>query len=89
MSRTIGQIVTLVALLVLAGCASDEREWMKLNQKYTVEEFRRDHAACSKTGKLDDACMRGRGWVAVNPSGKPETPKDPLARDIGGSRRGY
>jgi hypothetical protein len=89
MSRTITQIVTLIALLVLAGCASDEREWMKLNQKYTVEEFRRDHAACSKGGNLDDACMRGRGWVAVNPSGKPETPKDPLARDIGGSRRGY
>ena len=89
MSRTITQIVTLIALLVLAGCASDEREWMKLNQKYTVEEFRRDHAACLKGGKLDDACMRGRGWVAVNPSGKPETPKDPLARDIGGSRRGY
>jgi hypothetical protein len=90
MSRNIGQIVTLITLLVLAGCASDEREWMKLSEKYTIAEFRRDHAACSKAGKLDDACMRERGWVAVSPSGTPETPKDPLARDIGGgSRRGY
>lgn len=90
MSRTIGQIVTFVTLLALAGCASDEREWMKLSEKYTVEEFRRDHRACSKGGKVDDGCMRGRGWVAVNPSGKPETPKDPLARDIGNhNRRGY
>jgi hypothetical protein len=83
-------MVTLVALLVLAGCASDERQWMKLSQKYTVEEFRRDHAACSKGGEVDDACMRGRGWVAVSPAGTPETPKDPLARDIGaGSRPRY
>jgi hypothetical protein len=89
MSRTIGQIVTLITLLVLAGCASDDREWMKLSERYTVEEFRRDHKACSQGGKVDDACMRSRGWVAVNPSGTPEVPKDPLARDIGGSRRGY
>jgi hypothetical protein len=92
MSRTIVQIATLVALLAAGGCASDDRQWMKLTEKYTTEEFRRDHAACTKGGKLDDACMRGRGWVAVNPSGKAETPKDPLARDLGntgGTRRGY
>jgi hypothetical protein len=86
------QIVTCALLLVAAGCATDERQWLKLNERYTTEEFRRDHAACSKSGKLDDACMRAKGWVAVNPSGKPETPKDPLARDIGnpaGTRRGY
>lgn len=74
-------MVTLVTLLVLAGCATDERQWLKLRQRYTVEEFQRDHAACSKGGKLDDGCMRDRGWVAVNPSGVPETRKDPLTRD--------
>jgi hypothetical protein len=83
--------VTLIALLAAAGCAVDERQWLKLNEKYTTAEFQRDHATCSKSGKLDDACMRSRGWVAVNPSGKTETPKDPLARDLNpsGSRRGY
>jgi hypothetical protein len=91
MRRTIGQVIVFAVVLAAAGCASDERQWMKLSEKYTTEEFRRDHAACTKSGKLDDTCMRSRGWVAVNPSGKPETPKDPLARDIGAgsSRRGY
>jgi hypothetical protein len=70
-------------MLLAAGCASDDRQWLKLDQKYTTEEFRRDHAACTKAGKLDDACMRGRGWVSVNPGGKAETPKDPYARDLG------
>ena len=78
-----GSILAAAALLAAAGCASDAREWLKLNEKYTTEDFRRDHAACSKGGKLDEACMRGRGWVAVNPSGKTETPKDPYARDLG------
>lgn len=71
------------AVLLAAGCASDDREWMKLDSRYTTEEFRRDHKACSKSGTLDDACMRKLGWIAVNPSGKPETQKDPLAREIG------
>ena len=67
----------------LAGCVTDEREWMKLNSRYTTEDFRRDREACSKKGTLDDACMRERGWVAVNPGTKTESPRDPHARDIG------
>jgi hypothetical protein len=83
MRWTLGSILTCTALLAAAGCATDDRQWMKLSEKYTTEDFRRDHAACSKTGKLDDSCMRGRGWVAVNPTGKSETAKDPYAREIG------
>ena len=59
----------LLALSIgaLAACASssEDREWMKINEKYTGEDFRRDVAACSKAGKLDDGCMRARGWVDV------------------------
>lgn len=77
-----GPFLGLAILLVVAGCASDERQWLKLNERYTTEEFRRDHAACSKGGKLDEACMRSRGWVAVNPSGKAEV-RDPRAQDLG------
>ena len=83
MRRMTAGTVMVVAALAAAGCASDERQWLKLSGKYTTEEFQRDHASCSKGGSLDDACMRARGWVAVNPMGKPETAKDPLARDIG------
>jgi hypothetical protein len=74
--------LVLLLLAVLAGCATDEREWMKLDSKYTVEDFRRDRAACTKDGKLNDVCMRARGWLAVNPGGKAETPKDPHANDL-------
>ena len=54
----------------LAGCAYDERQWMKVNESYTTAEFRRDHAACSKGSTLDEACMRARGWVDVKPWAK-------------------
>ena len=74
-------IVTTLAALA-AGCAIDNREWMKLSGKYTTEDFRRDHKTCSKKGDLDDVCMRELGWVAVSPGGKTETGKDPLARDL-------
>jgi hypothetical protein len=73
----------LAVVLAASGCASDERQWLKPNESYTTEEFRRDHAACTKNGKLDDTCMRSRGWVAVNPLGKAESPKDPHGRDVG------
>ena len=67
---------------LLAGCASsDDREWMKVNERYTVADFRRDHTACSKDGKLDDACMRSRGWVDVR-SGAAERPPDPRRRGM-------
>lgn len=66
----------------LGGCVTDEREWMKLNERYTVADFQRDREACTSKGKLDDPCMRSRGWVAVNPGGKAEAPRDPHARDL-------
>lgn len=71
--------------VVLAGCASDDdREWMKISEKYTTEEFRRDYAECSKGGKLDEDCMKGRGWVAVTTpkqEGKPFS--EPYRRGVG------
>lgn len=69
--------IVLAAALAAAACGGlDEREWMKINEKYTAAEFQRDHAACSKSGKLDEACMRSRGWVAVSAS-KPGGKKEP------------
>ena len=62
-----------LSALVACGSATDNREWMKVNEKYTGEDFRRDVKACSASGKLDDTCMHGRGWVAVSRA-KPDTP---------------
>jgi hypothetical protein len=64
-SRT---LLFFVVVTGLAACASSEKQWMKVNESYTTSDFRRDHAACSKGGVLDDACLRAKGWIDVKPS---------------------
>jgi len=60
--------LTIAGALILAACSSEpERQWMKLDQKYTTAEFRRDLKDCSKSGAVDDECMKAKGWVAVTP----------------------
>ena len=57
--------ILLAVALAGAACSSGrDVEWMKVNQKYTTAEFRRDYAECDKSGKLDE-CMQSRGWVSV------------------------
>lgn len=77
-----------LAAAVAACSAGDAREWMKVDQKYTTEEFRLDYRECTKQGTLDEECMRSRGWVAVTPpKAEPKEP-DPLSLPPGrGSRR--
>jgi hypothetical protein len=78
MSATTRFLLGLGLLLLLGGCA---REWMKVNERYTVEDFRRDYADCSRGGTLDEPCMRSRGWVDVTPKAeKPPTPPPPERR---------
>ena len=81
-------LIGLGLATALTGCAADDREWMKINEKYTTEEFRRDYAACSTSGRLDEECMKARGWVAVAPpKGEPKK-EDPLSQPPGrGPRR--
>ena len=59
----------LLVAATLAGCAT-EKYWMKVGEPYTTAEFRRDYAECSKTknDKLDEECLRARGWVEMKPS---------------------
>ena len=73
-------LVALLAVgvaLLFGACASDEKEWMKLGSEYTVAEFRRDYAACSKGGSLDEGCMQGKGWVGVSPGASVAKPGGP------------
>lgn len=67
---TRSRVVLLAALFLLGawGCAREpERQWYKIGQPYTVAEFQRDKAACTRGKKLDFDCMRARGWVDVSP----------------------
>lgn len=83
--------MVLLVLGLASGCsASDERQWMKVNERYTVQEFRRDHAECTRDKTLDDECMRRKGWVDLSAGGDkiPEWQKSPTpGQQPGGFRR--
>jgi hypothetical protein len=73
---------------VASGCANEDREWMKLDGKYTTADFRRDLSACTVKGVLDEECMKARGWVAVAPPKVEQKKDDPLATPGRGGGRG-
>ncbi len=79
----------LVVALAMCACGTDDREWMKLDQTYTTAEFRRDLQDCTVKGKLDDECMKARGWVAVTPPKAEQKKEDPLSQPAGRSRGRY
>jgi hypothetical protein len=79
-----GALLVLLALGLVACGSTDKREWMKVGQKYTKEEFLRDRKECLRDGDPDEACMRQRGWVPVSPSSaEKDPPKDPIPRSRG------
>lgn len=61
--------VLLAALFVGGfGCASgDERLWYKPGGNYTTAEFNQDRDACTRVKKLDEECLKAKGWVSVSP----------------------
>jgi hypothetical protein len=77
--RTPAALIAVSAALLLGACASEEKEWMKIDSKFTMKEFQRDYAACSKGGKLNETCMQNRGWIAVSPGTNLEKAPPPPA----------
>ena len=70
-------IVVLGMAAALTACVTDDREWMKLSEKYTTEDFRRDLKTCTgKDDKIDDPSMKNLGWVTVS-RGRDSRPADP------------
>ncbi len=67
------RLALLVAVGATACAPAPDRQWMKTGP-YTVEEFQRDTAACSRDGELDADCMQTKGWIAVQPV-QPEQPQ--------------
>jgi hypothetical protein len=56
-----------LTVLSLAACASEqEKQWYKPGRNYTVAEFDRDQAECTKNKVLDEQCLKDRGWVAIS-----------------------
>jgi hypothetical protein len=78
-----------VAALALAACSSSadsDKQWYKPNVDYTAADFERDRLACTdKKKKLDEECLKQRGWASLGgdiaPSVKPPDPtKSPAAK---------
>lgn len=78
-----------VAALTLAACSSSadsDKQWYKPNVDYTAADFERDRLACTdKKKKLDEECLKQRGWASLGgdiaPSVKPPDPtKSPAAK---------
>ena len=87
MMRNPVMFAVLIAALASGACGSDTREWMKLDSNYTTAEFQRDIKDCTVKGKLDDDCMKARGWVAVTPPKSEQKKEDPLSMPAGRSNR--
>ena len=75
----------LIAVLSLVACGGREKQWYKPNQNYTVAEFQRDEAACTKDGVLDEECLKQRGWIAIS-ADRDKPPPVPAQSPKGGSR---
>lgn len=67
----------ILVLLGPSGCATkEERPWYKLGKDYTTAEFNRDRESCTKDKKLDEECMKAKGWVAVTQDlARPQPPQ--------------
>jgi len=75
------RLVLIGIVLGTAACSgTDNRQWMKVDQRYTTAEFQRDYAECSASKSLDEGCMKNRGWIEVNRS-KTEQDQDPRAQE--------
>ena len=65
-------LLCATAIAATACSLAPDKQWLKPGQNYTVADFRRDEAACTKDRKLDEDCMRQRGWVALSGDAAPK-----------------
>jgi hypothetical protein len=67
--------------VIAAGCgffsSEPERQWYKPDGRYTVDEFKRDKAACTLSRKVDVECMKAKGWVYFSADVVPEVSPKP------------
>ena len=77
-------LLLILALSPLVACSSlePEKQWYKPGQSYTVADFERDRAACTKDRVIDEDCLKARGWASLSGD---ET-KLPVRPQTGGGR---
>lgn len=80
---TVPFIGIVLASAVLGACSAErERQWAKPGADYTIAEFTRDRDACTKSGVLDEQCLKGRGWVPLTGDREKDVPP-PVKQGVG------
>ena len=85
----VGRWLFLACVVAAAtgGCSLEpDRQWYKPGASYTVADFERDHAACTRNRQLDEACLKQRGWVPLSGDATPGRAKTIEEREL--ERRG-
>ena len=72
-----GLLLLMALVPLLPACASSEKQWYKPGVEYTTAEFRRDRTACEKNDKLDEGCLRQKGWVPLSTDAEKAAPVNP------------
>lgn len=69
--------ILAVVMAVGSACSTAEpaRQWYKPAGDYTVQDLKRDMAACTREKKLDQECLRARGWVDLSADVSRPTPE--------------
>ncbi len=65
------RLIVLLPLfaLVVFGCGkATDKQWYKPTVDYTAADFERDRVACTdkKSRALDEACLKGKGWLPLS-----------------------
>ncbi|OGK81515.1 MAG: hypothetical protein A2X52_10425 [Candidatus Rokubacteria bacterium GWC2_70_16] len=56
----------LFSLAAVACESVPEKQWYKPAGAYTLADFRNDEKACTRDRKLDEECLKARGWVPLS-----------------------
>lgn len=59
-------LLVLFSLVAVACESVPEKQWYKPAGAYTLADFRNDEKACTRDRKLDEACLKARGWVPLS-----------------------
>jgi len=76
-------LLVSIATLALGGCASQpQKQWYKAAGNYTVADWDRDEALCSKNRVVDEECLKAKGWIplSADPEKPVPSPVDPRGR---------
>jgi len=81
--------LALLFLFSLAAVACEsvpEKQWYRPTGSYTLADFRRDEQGCTRDRRLDEECLKARGWVPLSADVEPTKAEPVPTRSRPGGR---